>query len=117
MIKLQRVRHISTAAIVSCLLLLLESCNLSVKPEYIADDKQLAEREIDKFHLRFNAGNFETIWNQASITLKKALSKKDFITFLSNGHQQCGDFKRIIDKRINVIIQPSPQVRVMYNSQ
>jgi len=117
MIDSRRVKYIFTAAFISCLLLLVQSCRLSVKPEYIAGDTQLAEQEIEKFHGRFNSGNFETIWNQSAPGLQKVVSKKDFITFLNNGHEECGDFKGIIDKRVNVIVGPSVQVRAIYNSQ
>ena len=37
--------------------------------------------------------------------------------FLKNGHSECGDFKGVIDKRINVIIGPPVEVRVVCNSQ
>ena len=107
----------STIAVISCLILFVESCRLSVKPEYIAADKESGMDEIAKFHSRFNSENFETIWDQADARLQQANSKKDLSTFLNNGHEQCGNFRKIIDKRINVIVGSPVQVRVVCNSQ
>ncbi|MDR3711600.1 MAG: DUF3887 domain-containing protein [Puia sp.] len=90
---------------------------MNVKAEYIAEDKQLTEQEIKKFHGRFNSEDYDSIWNQAAPGLQQAVSKKDFLTFLNNGHQQCGKFKGIIDKRVNVVGGSPVQIRVIYNSQ
>ena len=113
----KRVKYISTTAFISCLLLLVESCRLNVKAEYIADDKQLAEQEIKKFHGRFNSGDYDSIWNQAAPGLQQVISKKDFLAFLNNGHEQCGEFKAIIDKRVKVLAGSPMQIRAICNSQ
>jgi hypothetical protein len=113
----KRVKYISTTAFISCLLLLVESCRLNVKAGYFAEDKQLTEQEIKKFHDRFNSGDYESIWNQAAPGLQQAISKKDFLTFLNNGHEQCGKFTGIIDKRLKVVVGSPVQIRVIYNSQ
>ena len=98
-------------------MLVLCSCQLSVQPNNAESDKKLAEREIVKFHNRFNSGDFGTIWDEAATGLQQVATKRDFVEFLNNGHSECGDFKGVIDKRINVIIGSPIQVRVVYNSQ
>lgn len=113
----QHVRYISAAAFISCLLLMIESCKLSVKPGYVVDDKKFVGQEIEKLHGRFNAGNFETIRNEAAPGLQQVVSKKDFLTILNNEHDDCGNFKNIIDKRISVIVRSPVEVRVIANSQ
>jgi len=96
---------------------MIESCKLSVKPEYVADDKKLIGREIEKLHSRFNSGNFEIIWNEAAPGLQQVVSKKDFLAILNNEHENRGNFKYIIDQRINVIVRSPVEVRVMANYQ
>jgi hypothetical protein len=94
-----------------------DSCQLKIKPEFVADDKQLAEREIDTLHKRFNSGDVEAIYNQEAPGLKQAISKEKFFAFLSDVHNNFGDFKGILDKRITVVMGPPVQFRAVCNSQ
>jgi hypothetical protein len=115
--KKQFITHTSTAVILSCLLLLIESYLVRIKPEFVADDRQLAEQEIEKLHRRFNLGDFNAIYNHEAMGLKQAISKKDFLSFLNNVHREFGNFKSIIDKRINVVLGNPVQLRAVCNSQ
>jgi|GEM_PF-2434179 hypothetical protein len=111
-------RHISISATLFCLLVLFcDSCQVKIKPEFVADDKQLAQKEIDTLHQRFNSGDFETIYAQEASGLKQVIGKDKFFAFLSDVHNNFGDFKGIIDKRITVIMGSPVQLRAVCNSQ
>jgi hypothetical protein len=108
--------YITTAIIVLCMPL-LESCTVHVKPVYIEDEKLSAEQEIEKFHLRFSSGDYEAIYDSSALDFKKSIPKNELLTYMKNAHEEFGDFRRIIGKRVNVIIGPPIQIRVVYISQ
>jgi hypothetical protein len=111
-------KHISISATLFCLLVLFcDSCQVKIKPEFVADDKQLALKEIDTLHMRFNSGDFEAIYNQEAPGLKQVIGKDKFFAFLSDVHNNFGDFKGIIDKRITVVMGSPIQFRAICNSQ
>jgi hypothetical protein len=115
--KRQLIQYISSATALSCLLFVFESCLVKVKPESIAYDKQLAQQEIEKLHGRFNSEDFEAIYNQEAPGLQQAMSRRDFLSFLKNVHEEFGDFEGILDKRINIRVGTPVQIRAVYNSK
>ena len=75
------------------------------------------EQEIEKFHLRFNLGDYELIYNNSIQEFQKSINKADIFKVLQNQHDEFRDFKSIIDKRVNLIIGAPVQIRAVYISQ
>ena len=96
---------------------LIESCTVNVKPGFIKEDKQSTEQEIEKFHSRFNAEDYELIYNKSIPELQKSIYKADMLKLMKNEHDEAGNFKSVIDKRINVIVGAPVQIRAGYISQ
>jgi len=109
--------NISKTFSVACFILVLETCTVNVKPGFIDEDKQAAEKEIDKFHLQFSNGDFKTIYNNASASFQKAMDTSVLFAIMKNNHDQFGDFKVVVDKRLNVIIETPVQIRAVYISK
>lgn len=73
------------------LLCLLSACGTSKKTD-------LAEGEVVKFHSAFNAGQFESIYEQAGKELKAVAKRKEFVDMLKGIDRavgKAGDTKRI----------------------
>ena len=113
-----RLRIIDIARTIPLLsLILLSSCKIQVKPGNRDEDKKLTVEEIEKFHSLFNSNDFETIYTTSSRQFQKAITKAEMNKLLKSEHDDVGVFKRIIDKRINVIIGAPVQVRAVYLSE
>ncbi len=120
-----RILNVILIILISSFLLLIESCKENVKPEhtvkvtvgYIQDDKDSAEQEIEKFHSRFNSGDYEAIYNNAVQGSQKSQHQTDLSKFLKGERDSFGDFVSVIDKRINVIMGAPVQIRAAYISK
>src|SRR4051812_2801596 len=91
----QRIIYIACAFSSSLILLFAQSCkqstkpaeqvamdtttstgriSVSVTPGYINEDKASIEKEIEKFHLRYNSGDFDAIYTNSIQEFQQSLS-------------------------------------------
>lgn len=110
-------KGVLSIAFVSCALILYVACREKVKTQFLADDRQMAEQEIAKLHVRFNSKDFDAIYDHQSQVLKQSVSKEDFTAFLNSVMEKFGNFSSIIDKRVNIVMGKPVQFRAVYNSQ
>ena len=66
--------------------LLLAACNPAAE---LAD----ADEEVGEFHKRFNAENFEAIWNDSDEALTSTTTPEQFQALMGQLHQYWGDVK------------------------
>ena len=59
------------------------SCKASARPGYFEDDKKTAERAIDQFHAKYNAGQHEEVYREASEPLRGSVTEEAWLTLLS----------------------------------
>jgi hypothetical protein len=111
------IMYFTKTVLVAGILSIIQSCKVNVKPVYIKDDKTSTEKEIEEFHLQLNSENYELVYNNSIQGPLNSLNKAEFTRFLKKSHDDYGDFKRIIDKRINVVIGTPIQIRAVYISQ
>jgi hypothetical protein len=97
------IMYFTKTVLVAGILSIIQSCKVNVKPVYIKDDKTSTEKEIEEFHLQLNSENYELVYNNSIQGPLNSLNKAEFTRFLKKSHDDYGDFKRIIDKRINVV--------------
>ena len=115
--KSYRRRQISSIAIACCMLLIHDACGVKVSAENLADDTRMTVQEIAKLHARFNSKNFDDIYSHQTQALQQSISKEDFRVFLNSVMDSFGQFRSIIDKRINIVMQTPVQFRAVCNCQ
>jgi hypothetical protein len=54
------------------------------------EDLAAAEREVEKFHLAFNAGRFDEIYEKTTDRLKKNTTQLDFVAMLETVQRKLG---------------------------
>ena len=96
---------------------LINSCTANVRAGYIADDKKNTENEIEQFHARLSAEDYEAIYNNSSPVLQNSMNKNDLFKAMKNSHDDFGQFESVIDKRINVIVGTLVEIRAVYISK
>jgi len=62
-------------------------------------DREPAERAVTNFHHRLDAGQFETIYNEASPAFRNAVRKDTFLALLASVHGKLGAVKATKQKR------------------
>ena len=58
-----------------------------------AHDKDLAADAMDQFHERFNAGEFDKIYDTADADFQRTTTRTDFLKLLDAVHRKLGDYK------------------------
>lgn len=59
----------------------------------ILQNKEVAADAMDQFHERFNAGEFEKIYDTADGDFQVANTRSDFLKFIGTVHRKLGDYK------------------------
>ena len=55
--------------------------------------KEVASDAMDEFHDRFNAGDFDKIYDTADPDFQKAMARADFLKFIGAVHRKLGNYK------------------------
>ena len=93
------------------------SCQISVRPGYITEDKKAADTAIVELHHRFNAREHEKIYDDAHSLFKTSRIKSEFCDDLKEVHETMGEFESVTDKWINVVIATPVEIRAIYNTK
>ncbi len=59
----------------------------------LTHDKDVAADAMDQFHERFNAGDFDKIYDTADAEFQGANTRADFLKLLTAVHRKLGDYK------------------------
>jgi hypothetical protein len=71
----QKINYAAGILILGCIFVLINSCHVKVTPGFIEDDKKNTEKEIEQFHTKLNAEDYEGIYHSSSLLLQKSMSK------------------------------------------
>ena len=74
------------------LAVLLLACALTGCGDFI-HGKEVAADAMDQFHDRFNAGEFDKIYDTADADFQKAMGRADFLKFIEAVHRKLGNYK------------------------
>lgn len=112
-------KYILIAASIISIILWAYGCsfNAYISPGNIEQDKKIATSEIKLFHDRFNGGKYAEIYENASEYMWKVQSKETIISGFELVGKELGNFTRVQDSRLNVIVGTPVQVRVVYVSE
>lgn len=111
------VKYVPWSIVMLLLLFVASSCSTNVKPGYIEEDKKACEAAIDLFHSRFNAENYEAIYDDAHTEFQKSMDRDALLAVMRETRNQFGPFKRVNDMMVNVIVGTPVQVRAVYVSE
>jgi len=79
---------------------------------------EAAERAAKVFHDRYNAQQYDAIYDEAGPAFRASASKRDFVAYEANSHEKLGDLKSADIANYNILyLFAGPQVRLDYNSQ
>lgn len=119
-----RITYVTLSAVALYMFMLSASCksnvkhgNITVTPGYIKEDTFSVAKAIEEFHARYNAEDFDAIFINSIQEFQKSQSKSDMNKVMTAQRKEAGDFKSVIDKRINVIMAAPIQFRAIYVSQ
>lgn len=59
----------------------------------LAREKDLASDAMDQFHERFNAGDFDKIFDTADADFQRARPRGEFLNYIEAVHGKLGDYK------------------------
>jgi hypothetical protein len=68
------------------------------------------------FHLRYNAGQFDQIYDDASLYLRKSANRDALIGAMRKAKNDYGAFERVESSRISVVRGSPVEVRAVYTS-
>lgn len=113
-------RYLKVTVILT-LYLLMNICSASastitITPGYIDEDKKVTEEKIQILHEHMNEEQYEEIIQDASDIMKNTLGKDAILGVIKDFHQELGNFVKINDKKMNVIIGSPIQIRAVYVS-
>ena len=91
------------------------SCEISVTPGYIEEDKEVLESEIEKIHSLFNEGKYNEIIKNAIPTFTEAAGKEKLILSMKQTKKDFGSFESTYEKWINIIVRAPVEGRAVYN--
>lgn len=89
---------------------------IDIEPGYIDEDKAAAEEAVALFHDRFNAEEFESIYDDAYEGFQQSRGKAELLACMRRNYAIFGRFQSIIDKQLDVIIGAPVQVRAIYTA-
>lgn len=89
---------------------------ISVRPGYIADDKAMTEQAIKQFHDRLSAGQYESIYQDADVSLKQSFTQEHTIASMKDVRDRFGSVKTVTFSKLNVIVGAPVQIRAVYNT-
>ncbi len=81
------------------------------------DDSNTAESQVPLFHQALDATQFESLYENSSAELKKAVSKKEFIAYLNEVHDRLGNVKSAEKISSNVNFASNTYVTLSYNTE
>jgi hypothetical protein len=116
--KSPKVKWIIAAVAALCLVLFVKSfvkVNVSGRLGYFEDDKRLATAAVERFHAQINAGQFQTIYNEAAPAFQSAGGPGTLIAAMTQSKQKFGDVIQAVQVAAKVF--PGGQVRFVYNTR
>lgn len=105
---------IITIIIVGIITLSTISLKISIKPGYIADDKQATRQAIEKFHQLMAADDFNTIYQDAHELFKQTVSREQLFVGMTSVKQKYGRLVKVTSEQLDVIIGAPIQIRAIY---
>ena len=75
-----------------CLVALLLACGFAGCGG-VMRSKETAANAMDEFHDRFNAGQFDKIYDTADADFQGAMARADFLKFIEAVHRKLGNYK------------------------
>jgi uncharacterized protein DUF4019 len=72
----------------------------------------LAEQGVKEFHLLLDRGQYETIYSQSGDSLKKSMSRSDFVSYLQDIHTRLGNTRKTAPSGFSVNASPGEGAQV-----
>jgi hypothetical protein len=93
------------------------SCSFNVSEGNLEADKSATESAIDQFHVRYNAGQLELIYQEADDAPKSAASSSDSMGFLTKTRGKYGDMVSVTRHWVNAFIGAPVHVHAVYHTR
>lgn len=83
----------------------------------LTKDKTVAEQAVQAFHLQFNQGEFEQIYNASRSEFKEAAPEDKYLPFMQTVHRKLGAYQSQTETGWTTKTSPKGQILVLsYNS-
>ncbi|HEY6333331.1 MAG TPA: hypothetical protein VI756_28665 [Blastocatellia bacterium] len=114
----KEVRYLSLLVLAVLVFLIgAPACRVNFRNGNLDDDKRGAEGEIEKFHARYNAGQFEMIYQDADSGIKAVESLSESNDYLTETRRKYGNVVGVSRHWVNAFLPAPVHVRAVYNTR
>ena len=102
--------------IIVCTFVFLVPLHFGVYFGYIERDKAETAKLIEQFHTRMNTGQFDLIYDDASLYLRRSATRETLTGAMRKAKDDYGAFERVQSSQISVVKESDIEIRAVYNS-
>jgi hypothetical protein len=82
----------------------------------IDEDKSSTTNAIAEVHVRFNARQFDDLYDSTSPAYQVSRTREEAIAAMTQTWERFGSFQTVIQSELNVVVGAPIQIRAVYNS-